>query len=344
MKLESPHRRYNILTGDWILVSPHRTKRPWQGKSEKPVQFLKVPYDEDCYLCPTNTRASGNVNPDYSEPFAFNNDFAALIDLEDTTVFKDGFLMAQSESGICRVVCFAANHSLTLPLMEASDIERVILLWQKEYRELGSKKEVNHVQIFENKGAMMGCSNPHPHGQIWAQNSIPEEVAKKTERQKSYFENKGVSLLGDYIKQELQEKERVVYENDHFVAIVPYWAVWPYETMIVPKRHVSRITDFTDEEVADYALVIKVLTTKYDNIFKTSFPYSSGIHQAPTDGQEHPEWHLHMSFYPPLLRSATVKKFMVGYELFANPQRDISAEQAAQTIREQSDHHYLIDV
>lgn len=344
MELDIPHRRYNILTGDWILVSPQRTKRPWQGKSEEPAQFATITHDPSCYLCPNNVRASGDVNPDYKAPYTFTNDFAALIPGDQVGDFKDGFLQAQPESGICRVVCFSPNHSLTLPLMEAEDIEKVIHLWQQEYETLGSKTQINHVQIFENKGAMMGCSNPHPHGQIWAQKSVPQEVLKKTTNQEVYYKEKSSSLLGDYLLQELASGERIIYENEHFAVLVPYWAVWPYETMIAPKRRVARITDLSVQEVASYAQAIKTLTTKYDNIFKTSFPYSSGIHQAPTDGKEHPEWHLHMSFYPPLLRSATVKKFMVGYELFANPQRDISAEQAAQTIREQSETHYTLGV
>ena len=342
MELETPHRRYNILTGDWILVSPHRTKRPWQGKSEEPAQFSTIAHDPDCYLCPTNTRASGDINPDYKEPYAFTNDFAALLPGSDENTVKDGFLRAEPETGVCRVVCFSPNHSLTLPLMESTDIEKVIKLWQQEYESLGSNPQINHVQIFENKGAVMGCSNPHPHGQIWAQKSIPQEVLKKTMNQEVYFNENESSLLGDYLLQELLSGERIVYANDHFVVLVPFWAIWPYETMIVPKRRVARITDLTDEEVASYALAIKILTSKYDNVFKTSFPYSSGIHQAPTDGKEHLAWHLHMSFYPPLLRSATVKKFMVGYELFANPQRDISAEQAASTLRQQSSVHYTL--
>ena len=341
-EMDFPHRRFNILTGDWILVSPHRTKRPWQGKVEEPARFPTEAYDAGCYLCPTNKRMSGDVNPAYTNPYAFTNDFAAIFPNEETTAVTDKLLMAEPESGVCRVVCFSPNHSLTLPLMENEDIVKVIELWQDEYRNLGAAKDINHVQIFENKGAIMGCSNPHPHGQIWAQKSIPEEVARKTKNQKEYYDKKGTSLLGDYLTQELMEDERIIFENDHFVALVPYWAIWPYETMIIPKRVVGSIAAFSSDEVAAYAEAIKVLTIKYDNIFKTSFPYSSGIHQAPTDGEEHPEWHMHMSFYPPLLRSATVKKFMVGYELFANPQRDISAEKAASTIKEQPSVHYTL--
>lgn len=337
---EKPHRRFNILTGEWVLVSPHRTKRPWQGKNEVPAKFSTISYDETCYLCPGNKRAGGEVNPNYEAPYVFTNDYAAL--LYDTSLesHDEGLLKAQGEQGICKVMCFSENHSLTLPLMSIEAIKKVIRSWQDEYEVLGNNPAINHVQIFENKGAIMGCSNPHPHGQIWAQSAIPEEIHRKTKRQLSYWKSNKQSLLGDYLKQELETKERILFENGHFVALVPYWAVWPYETMIIPKRKVAAINELDENEQISFADAIKRLTTKYDNIFNTSFPYSSGIHQAPTDGLEHPEWHMHMLFYPPLLRSATVKKFMVGYEMFANPQRDITAEQAAETIRKQSDIHY----
>ncbi|KAA1241551.1 UDP-glucose--hexose-1-phosphate uridylyltransferase [Aquimarina sp. RZ0] len=337
---DNPHRRYNILTGEWVLVSPHRTKRPWQGKNEAPAEFSKISYDENCYLCPGNMRASGDQNPDYDKPFSFTNDFSALLKGIPEATYREGLLKADSETGICKVVCFSPNHSLTLPIMKVEEITEVVKLWKHEFSALGSMDAINYVQIFENKGAVMGCSNPHPHGQIWAQRSIPEEIKKKTKQQKEYWEEHKKSLLTSYLDQELALKERVLIENHHFVALVPYWAVWPFETIIIPRRKVQRIDQLTIEEEKSFAEIIKELTTKYDNIFKTSFPYSSGIHQAPTDGLDHEEWHMHMSFYPPLLRSSTVKKFMVGYEMFANPQRDITAEQAAKTIREQSDTHY----
>jgi len=337
---DNPHRRLNILTGEWILVSPHRTKRPWQGKTEKSANTDLPVYDPSCYLCPTNERMGGEFNPEYDRPFSFVNDFSALLqDVEEET-YKNGLLYAESESGICKVVCFSPNHSLTLPLMSVSAIADVISLWQKEYNELGSKEAINHVQIFENKGGIMGCSNPHPHGQIWAQNKIPQEVQKKIGNLKAYWEKHGSSILEDYMEQELKLDERIILENEHFVALIPYWAVWPYETMIVPKRKLAHIGLLSETEKQSYAEILKKLTIKYDNIFNTSFPYSAGIHQAPTDGRDHPEWHFHMSFYPPLLRSATVKKFMVGYEMFANPQRDITAEQAAETMKSLSDIHY----
>lgn len=335
-----PHRRYNILTGEWILVSPHRTKRPWQGKLEKVVGEERPSYDPDCFLCPGNVRASGDKNPDYKKPYTFRNDFSALLPEGSHEEMNDGLLTAKAETGICRVVCFSPDHSLTLPVMETEAIVQVVKKWKEEYADLGGREDINYVQIFENKGEMMGCSNQHPHGQIWSQYSIPVEVEKKTGHQKKYWEKEGRSLLSDYIKQELEHKERLLIENEHFVALVPYWAVWPYETMIVPKKHLQHIGQLNSEEEAGFAEIIKKLTIKYDNLFQTSFPYSSGIHQAPTDGREHEEWHFHMSFYPPLLRSKTVKKFMVGYEMFAGPQRDITAEQAAETLRALPEIHY----
>jgi UDPglucose--hexose-1-phosphate uridylyltransferase len=335
----TPHRRKNILTGEWVLVSPHRTKRPWQGKKDKPQEVERFAYDPNCYLCPGNERAGGAKNPGYSGTYSFQNDFAALLEGPEES-FKEGLLEAESESGICKVICYSPNHSLTLPLMEERDIEEVITLWQKEYTDLGSDPNINHVQIFENKGAIMGCSNPHPHGQIWAQRSIPQEVEKKVVHQKSYWDQNSGSLLGDYLQQERNAKERIVLENESFVALVPYWAVWPFEAMIVPKRHITSILELSQQEVSDYASILKALTTRYDNLFETSFPYSTGIHQSPTDGKDNNHWHMHMSFYPPLLRSAEVKKFMVGYEMFANPQRDITAEQAAQRLRDCATTHY----
>ena len=328
-----PHRRFNILTGEWVLVSPHRTKRPWQGKKEDSNKKEQLSYDPECYLCPTNTRINGEINDDYTNTSVFTNDFGAL--LEDTPDFnyKEGLLHAEGESGICKVICFSPNHSLTLPDMEVIDLIKVVETWHNEYNDLGNSPGINYVQIFENKGATMGCSNPHPHGQIWAQRSIPTEIIKKTASQKAFYEKEGGSLLQSYVEQELQEGIRIVSENDSFVTLVPFWAVWPYEAMIIPKRHMSNIMQMNAQEKHDFAEQIKVLTQKYDALFDTSFPYSSGIHQKPTDGNNYKEWHWHMSFYPPLLRSATVKKFMVGYEMFAMPQRDVTAEFAAEQLK-----------
>lgn len=336
-----PHRRYNILTDEWVLVSPHRTKRPWQGKRDKTKIAANRTYDPNCYLCPGNKRASGDVNTNYTSTYSFINDFSALLPSEESLTFKDGLLEAKSEYGICKVVCFSPDHSLTLPLMSIQNIVKVIKVWQREYSELGSNSNIHHVQIFENKGAIMGCSNPHPHGQIWAQASIPEEVLKKQNQQVKYWKKNGKSLLSAYIEQELELNERIILKNDHFVALVPYWAVWPYETMILPLKHYQSIIQLKEKEEVAFAEIVKNLTIKYDNLFNTSFPYSSGIHQSPTD-EDHPEWHFHMSFYPPLLRSAEIKKFMVGYEMFANPQRDITAEQAAQTLKALPTKHYSL--
>jgi len=338
---EHPHQRYNILTGEWILVSPHRTKRPWQGKKEKIAEAQKPNYDAHCYLCPGNTRANGITNPNYESTYSFVNDFSALMENTPVETMEDGLLLAKGERGICKVVCFSPDHALTLPLMEVNAITEVIELWRLEYRTLGERDDINYVQIFENKGELMGCSNPHPHGQIWSQSSIPEEVLKKTTTQTKHWNAHKRSLLGDYLTQECQKKERILFEDAHFVALVPFWAVWPYEVMIAPKRHLSHIGLLQKSETKSFAEAIKYVTTKFDNLFETSFPYSMGIHQAPTDGKNNEAWHFHMCFYPPLLRSATVKKFMVGYELFANPQRDITAEQAAKTLRELPNVHYM---
>lgn len=329
-----PHRRYNILTGEWILVSPHRTKRPWQGKQEEVISQDRPTYDPTCYLCPGNTRAGGEVNPKYVEPFTFQNDFAALLPEGGHETSTEGLLVAQAETGICKVVCFSPDHSLTIPQMQLEDITKVVQKWKEEFQELGSNPDINYVQIFENKGEIMGCSNPHPHGQIWAQYSIPIEVEKKGHQLKKHWKKNGSNLLSDYIKQELELNERIVLQNEHFVALVPYWAVWPFETMIVPLKQHQNISSLSAEEEIAFADILKNLTQKYDLLFHTSFPYSAGIHQSPTDGADYPEWLFHMSFYPPLLRSSTVKKFMVGYEMFASPQRDITAEAAAERLKE----------
>lgn len=325
------HRRYNILTGNWVLVSPHRTKRPWQGKVEKISTAEKVTYDPNCYLCPGNTRAGGQINPKYESTFAFTNDFSALLPEDFNQSEEDGLLKYKSESGICRVVCFSPDHSLTLPDMTLEDIVKVVELWKEQFEELSQIPSIKNVQVFENKGDTMGCSNPHPHGQIWAQSSVPHEIELRTDTQKKYYDTHGKSLLGEYLTQELKAGERIIAENYHFVVLVPFWAVWPFETMIIPKRHFQNIHHMNTAEMASFADILKTITIKYDRLFDCSFPYSAGMQQSPVDLVE--GWHFHYAFYPPLLRSATVKKFMVGYEMFAESQRDITAEQAADRLR-----------
>ncbi len=331
---DHPHRRYNPLNGEWVLVSPHRAKRPWQGQQEEVYADTRPAYDPACYLCPTNVRANGEQNPAYTTPFVFENDFGALQpDTPTGMVQEDGLFLAESERGICKVICFSPRHDLTLPDMALSEIKQVVDVWQQEYETLGRLDFINYVQIFENKGAVMGCSNPHPHGQIWAQSTVPAEPAKETKQQAAYYATHQRSLLQDYVTAELAKETRILLQNEHFVVLVPFWAMWPFETMIISKRHFQHIGQMTEEEKYAFADAIKRLTISYDKLFNVSFPYSSGLHQSPTDGQEHPEWHFHMHFYPPLLRSATVKKFMVGYELLGEPQRDITAESSAERLR-----------
>ena len=338
---EHPHRRYNPLLDEWILVSPHRNKRPWQGQNEKVHEDNRPEHDKDCYLCAGNVRANGVKNPDYTDCYVFENDFSALLKDEVNFENKNNTLFQlKPERGINKVVCFSPKHNLTLPEMEVSDIEKVVQTWSEQYIELGSHDYINYVQIFENKGSVMGCSNPHPHGQIWAQSSLPTQVEKTQKSLRAYYEKHKTSLLKDYLEQELENKERIAIENNHFVALVPFWATWPYETMIISKRHFGNIIAMSKEETKAFAEIIKGITVKYDNLFETSFPYSAGIHQTPTDRVSHPEWHFHMHFYPPLLRSSTVKKFMVGYEMLGEAQRDISPEQSAKILRDLPNQHY----
>jgi UDPglucose--hexose-1-phosphate uridylyltransferase len=331
---EKPHRRLNPLIREWVLVSPHRTQRPWQGQIEDAQKIQQPEYDPTCYLCPKNERAGGAVNPDYKDTFVFTNDYAALLpDTPQANQNEDDLFVAQSERGLSRVVCFSPRHDLTLAQMTTEDIRRVVDVWAEQYEEIGAIDYISSVQIFENRGAMMGASNPHPHGQIWANETIPNENAKEIASFSDYYKKNGRSLLSDYLEKEVVKGERIVYKNEHFVALVPFWAVYPFETLIVSCRQVGAISDLNDCERNGLADVLHELTSTYDLLFDTPFPYTMGFHQRPTDGKKYPEYHLHAHFYPPLLRSATIRKFMVGYELLGSPQRDITPETAAEMLR-----------
>lgn len=339
-----PHRRFNPLTRDWVLVSPHRTQRPWQGQVERAAEPAGLVYDPSCYLCPGNTRANGATNPHYSSTFVFENDFAALKpDVPHGQINESGkgLIVAATERGLCKVVCFSPRHDLTLSRMKVEEIHRVVDVWSDEYQAIGSRPDINYVQIFENRGEMMGCSNPHPHCQIWANETVPNEPAKEQNALLEYRQRNGSCLLCDYVRFEAAEKERLVCENDNFFAVVPFWAVWPFETLVISKEHVTDIASLRSAGRTDLADILRRLTIRCDNLFKISFPYSMGFHQRPTDQSEHTEWHFHAHFYPPLLRSATVRKFMVGYEMLASPQRDITPESAAERLRALSETHYL---
>jgi UDPglucose--hexose-1-phosphate uridylyltransferase len=335
-----PHRRRNPLTGEWVLVSPHRLLRPWQGKVERPSEDQRSQYDPNCYLCPGNPRMGSTRNPAYQGTFVFDNDFPAL--LSDAAGFSgesSALFRSEEEPGHCRVVCFSPRHDLSMAELSVANIVAVIGAWTEQTRLLLEEPGVAYVQVFENKGELMGCSNPHPHSQIWATSHLPNEVAKELEHQRSYRQCHGSSLLLDYLAQEQQRQERIVCANQHFTAIVPYWAVWPFETLVLPHRAAGRLTDLTDPEIVALAELLKRLTTRYDNLFQCSFPYSMGFHQAPkTEGAS--DFQLHMHFLPPLLRGPTVRKFLVGFELLGMPQRDLTPEQAADRLRQLSEIHY----
>jgi UDPglucose--hexose-1-phosphate uridylyltransferase len=335
----NPHRRFNPLKQEWVLVSPNRTQRPWQGQVEKTATAVGLAYDPDCYLCPGNRRAGGTQTDKYTNTYVFENDYAALkLDAPNFVDDEDGkgLLVAEGESGICRVICFSPRHDLTLAKMSVEDIGAVVDVWTQQSVELGARKDISYVQIFENRGAMMGASNPHPHGQIWASRSIPNEVVAELRGQQTYFKEKHEVLLCAYLAMEVTRGERIVGANAGFVALVPYWAVWPFEVMILPRRHVARLEDMTSTEKLEFAEILQTVTATYDEVFDTPFPYSMGLHPAPYDEEEHPEWQFHAHFYPPLLRSATIRKFMVGFELLGGPQRDITPESAADVLRKAS--------
>jgi len=337
--IDHPHRRRNPLTDEWLLVSPHRTRRPWQGKIEETIPDNRPAYDPTCYLCPGNTRANGEQNPQYEGVYIFTNDFSALLpNTPEISAPEHPLLQIKSQRGTCRVICFSPRHDLTLAQMSVTEIKLVVDAWAEQISEWGEKWR--WVQIFENRGAMMGSSNHHPHGQIWASDALPTEPSKEDKQQHLYLQQHGNPLLLDYLELELAQQERIVLENEHWLVVVPFWAVWPFETLLLPKRHVLRLPDLDDRQRHALADILKRLPTRYDNLFEISFPYSMGWHGAPTgtdlkSNMQH--WQLHAHFYPPLLRSATVRKFMVGYEMLGEPQRDITAEQAAARLRELPD-------
>ena len=339
---KKPHRRFNPLTREWVLVSPQRTQRPWQGKVENQSEPAGLHYDPSCYLCPGNARSGGVRNPEYKTTFAFDNDFPALLpEVRERPAQANELLVREPVAGRCRVVCFSPRHDLTIARMSQEELRGVVDAWTEEMQSLEKLAWVKHVQIFENRGALMGASNPHPHCQIWAASAIPNIPQRELDSLADYRKQKNRCLLCDYLKVEAEEKERIVCENEAFVAMVPFWAVWPYETMIASKRHMAALLDFTAEEKNLFGSMLGRLTTRYDNLFETDFPYSAGLHQRPSGGGDYSAWHFHAHFLPPLLRFATVQKFMVGYELLCMPQRDITPEQAATRLAELSETHYL---
>ncbi|MDO4642705.1 MAG: galactose-1-phosphate uridylyltransferase [Cardiobacteriaceae bacterium] len=333
-----PHRRYNPLTDSWVLVSPHRGKRPWQGQEEALEEDAKPTYDPKCYLCPNNTRMNGERNPDYQEPYVFNNDFPALLPDTPDSHNDDPLFRLQAVRGTARVICFSPDHSKTLPELSLTTIEAIITMWIQQYRDLG--QQYRWVQIFENKGSAMGCSNPHPHGQIWASDFVPNDIAREDVCQRRYHQQHGRPLLLDYVKKEQEDGQRTVVEGEHWLAVVPWWATWPFETLLLPKEALPRLSDANKAQQTDLAQVLKKLTSRYDNLFHTAFPYSMGWHGAPFNHADTSHWQCHAHFYPPLLRSATVRKFMVGYEMLAEVQRDLTPEQAAKRLRALSDIHF----
>jgi UDPglucose--hexose-1-phosphate uridylyltransferase len=355
MSFVTPHRRFNPLTREWMLVSPHRARRPWLGQVEEIPSENLPPYDPTCYLCPGNERAGGKRNPPYTGTFVFDNDFPALLSPDQAPISAEEkpeglpgpgsagdqrLFVAEQEHGICRVVCFSPRHDLSLPELSRPEVEAVVQTWIEQANELSRMDFTAYVQVFENKGAMMGASNPHPHSQIWASSHIPSEPAKEIASQAAYLAQHGSCLLCDYLAEEAARGERLVAANEYFTALVPFWAVWPFEILLVANRHLNDLPGLNPAEIAGLADLLRKVTARYDNLFQISFPYSMGFHQAPVADRSFRDVHLHAHYYPPLLRSATVRKFMVGYEMLAMPQRDLTPEGAAERLRSLSDRHY----
>jgi UDPglucose--hexose-1-phosphate uridylyltransferase len=339
---QTPHRRFNPLIREWVLVSPHRMQRPWQGRIDGPTPEVQPRYDPKCYLCPGNERAGGVRNPKYESTFVFDNDYAALLPhTQQAELDNQGLLVARAERGICRVVCFSPRHDSRIPRMSVQEIRQVVDVWSGQFLELEKMGWIRSVMIFENSGFLIGTSNPHPHCQIWANAELPNLPDKEYVSFREYRESNKNCLLCDYLQLELRKKERVVCENEGFAVVVPFWAVWPFETTVLSKRHVAAMHELSSHEHELLAAILRRITILYDNLFETSFPYSMGFHQRPADGQPHPEWHFHAHYCPPLLRSATVQKFMVGYELLGSPQRDFTPESAAQRLAAGGEIHYL---
>jgi UDPglucose--hexose-1-phosphate uridylyltransferase len=329
----TPHRRFNPLLREWVLVSPLRTQRPWLGQVEKPAPPSASQYDPGCYLCPGNERAGGARNPDYTSTLVFDNDYPALLPHAPAgAINQTNLIVAESETGNCRVGCFSPRHDLTVPRMSLRELRAVVNMWTEQFQELEKIEWVRHIQIFENRGGLMGASNPHPHCQIWTNATLPNIPARELHSFEEYRNDKKSCLLCDYLQLELQRKERIVCQNETFAVVVPFWAVWPFETLVLSKRHCAAMSDLSVLERELLGDILRRTTTRYDNIFETSFPYSMGFHQRPSDGHAHAEWHFHAHYFSPLLRSATVQKFMVGYELLGSPQRDITPEAAAQRL------------
>lgn len=330
---DGSHARRNLLTGEWVLVSPHRNQRPWLGQLEPAERRPEKSYDPACYLCPKNDRANGEQNPDFTGTYVFDNDFSALSAHEEMQQSCEPMFETRAESGRCRVVCYSERHDVALATMEIEKIAAALDTLTLEFQDLDRNADIGYVQIFENRGQMMGCSNQHPHAQIWATHNLPNEPAKEFAMQHAYYVQHNSCLLRDYLQAELRSNERVVLQNEQFVAVVPYWATWPFETLILPRRHLDAPDQMSADEVRSLAVLLKAVLSGYDRLFGVPAPYSMGIHPRPSDGRPHPEWLLHLHIHPPLLRSASIRKYLVGFEMFGMPQRDLTPELAAEKLR-----------